>query len=116
MFLISVIGIALFMGNYSICMWVYPPEQYPTYVEWWNLKQNIYNVIIFIFCFMAFYYVQHAGSKAVLCFGFMICFANIIDRLFFDVKTFESDDIAMLIFALIFSMIFYFTHKVNGTK
>jgi len=110
--IISIVGILLFMGNYSICDYFY----YNDLEKWWSLKQNLYNVVIFIFQFLAFYYVAEAVAKSVLCFGFMISFANIVDRLFFDVKTFESDDIAMLIFALIFSTLFYFTNKASGTK
>lgn len=112
---LSLVGIILFMGNYSICMWIYPPNQYPTYVEWWGLKQNIYNVIIAIFCFIAFYCSSDTFLKSILCFTFMACFANIIDRLFFSITSFQSNDIAMLIFASIFSVVFYFTQH-NGRR
>lgn len=110
--IISALAILLFMGNYSICDYFY----YNDVVAWWGLKQNIYNAIIFIFCFLAFHNVNQLLPKTILCFGLMICFANIVDRLFFDIKTFEPNDMAMLAFALIFSGAFYFLYNTNGRK
>lgn len=121
--ILSLLGIGLFMSNYSICMYFYPPTEYPTYVEWWALKQNIYNVgmmadksILFLLtCY--FYKVYKIYNFKILStitlFAFLINLANIIDRLCFNITTYTKSDILMLIFAALISIAF---HLLYGRK
>ncbi len=108
--IISSTGVLLFMLNYPICEYFY----FDDIEKWWALKQNIYNIVIFIFQFLAFYYAKDVTIKTIMCFGFMICFSNIIDRLCFNVKTFQTNDIVMLVFAVILSTVFYYKNEKNG--
>lgn len=87
---LAILGLLLFVGNYQICELVY----FDNIDKWWGLKQNIYNVIIAIFAYLAYdnknkYYV----FVMYIVVGF--CISNCVDRLFYNINTFRIEDIVM---------------------
>lgn len=106
---LAIIGLVLFVGNYQICELVYSDN----IDKWWGLKQNIYNIIIAIFSYLASNSLDKY-FKFVMNIIVGFCISNCVDRLFFNINTFTNEDIYMIIITIIVS---YFTvYKENIKK
>lgn len=100
---LAIVAVLLFCFNYQICCIVHPFN----IDAWWSLKQNIYNSIIAI-CFYLAGMKATGFNKLILEIGIGFCVSNCIDRLLFNVTTFEFADIVMISATLIISTYRYF--------
>ena len=107
-FYLSLIIVVLFISNYQICELVYPNDLN----KWWELRQNIYNVIIAISLYLAQSSTNNKNTQFILNMGIGIAIANCIDRIFFDINYFQINDIYTTLISLALSINKYY----NGTN
>tara|TARA_R110000737_G_C14536487_1_gene478200 strand:+ start:104 stop:457 length:354 start_codon:yes stop_codon:yes gene_type:complete len=110
--LLIILAMLLFIFNYQICEYFYPTDLN----KWWDLKVNNYAIII------ALVFLSHTIDSnkwlrffASLGVGFTI--SNVIDKVFFNVNTFNESDITMILITFAFSFIgLYKEIYGNGTN
>jgi len=117
--ILSVLSTILFVGNYSLCDYFY----FNDHDNWWKLKQNIYNVDLILdrttlFLLIIFFcnYLKLRRLAALTLLGLLLNLSNIIDRLLFDINTFEKDDIVMIILAILLSSTCYLSYGRNRSN
>lgn len=100
-YFLSIFIIVLFIGNYQICNIFYPDN----IDKWWGLKQNIYNVIIALAFIIAKLNIKKKDKKLkfILDIGVGLCVSNCIDRIFFNINSFQLSDIVMIILTILTS-------------
>ena len=108
---LSLLAIYLFCSNYQLCELFYSND----IEKWWGLKQNIYNIIIAL-CFYITTINTKGALKFVLEIGIGLCISNCIDRLFYDIKSFNKEDIYMIIITVLLAYYDTFIRKENATK
>ena len=100
--LLIILAVSLFIGNYHICNYFYPGNSQIDINNWWDLKSNVYAVIIAIVFFSA-----QIGTKGLLRFilsiGVGFAISNAIDKIYFNVLEFTTADIYMIIITLLVS-------------
>lgn len=93
--LLVFIAFILFAGNYHICNYFYPTNSEADVSGWWDLRSNIYSLIIaslFTYCsigkngFRSIFFSVFAGLAVSDC----------IDRFFFDIRSFNVKDIVTI--------------------
>jgi hypothetical protein len=107
-FYLSLLIVVLFIGNYQICEFIYPDDL----DKWWALKQNIYNVIIALCLYISQSSTDSKYVKFILDIGLVFALSNCIDRIFFDINYFQTNDIISIIISIAFSIKKYY----NGTR
>jgi len=106
--ILAIIGLILFVGNYEICELFYSENLN----KWWGLKQNIYNIIIAIFVYLA--YDEKNKYYEFLMYVFLgFCISNCIDRIFYDVNSFRKEDIIMILLTFITAIWKYNKKRLN---
>ena len=97
-----ILAISLFISNYYICDYFYPGNSQTDINNWWDLKSNIYAVIMMIVFLSA-----QIGSKGILRFilsvGVGFAISNVIDKCYFNVLEFTTVDIYMIIVTVLVS-------------
>jgi hypothetical protein len=100
--ILIILAISLFICNYHICNYVYPGNSQTDINNWWDLKSNIYAVIM-----MVVFLSAQIGTKGFLRFilsvGVGFAISNVIDKLYFSVIEFTTSDIYMIIITLLVS-------------
>ena len=105
--------LTFFLTNYHICNYFYPLND-PTSVElWWMLKIDIYALIIALCFFLAsLRSTDNARMRRIERFIFDVsiglAMSNVIDRHLFDIRTYTSSDLLMV---LIIFMVSYYNFK-----
>lgn len=107
-FYLSLLIVFLFIGNYEICNLVYTND----IDKWWELKQNIYNVIIALCLHISQSNTDSKHVKFILNMGLVFALSNCIDRIFFDINYFQTNDIIAIIISIAFSIKKYY----NGSR
>jgi hypothetical protein len=107
-----IIAILLFVSSYSICDLFYYNEEIRDIKKWWNLRSNIYAIII-----MLVFYASLIGTKGVLrlilSIGVGLCISNVIDKVYFNVLDFTYTDIIMILLTICISLYDYLnTYKL----
>lgn len=97
--ILSLIALLLFVFNYEICDLFY----YNDINKWWDLKLNIYAVILAISAFIAQYDCKNDLARFILLVFSGLCISDVIDRVFFDITTRQLNDIFSIIIVLITS-------------
>lgn len=96
------LAVLLFDYNYNICDYFYEPAS----LEWWIFRTNIYAIIFFMgMCTGLF--KQTYYSKTVIVIGLIYCFGDIVDRLFFNIRTFEINDLLIYASSALFIILRY---------
>ena len=93
---LAIVAVVLFFSNYQVCEFFYKND----IDAWWKLKQNIYNAIIAI----CFYLARHKTSgliRFILDIGIGLSISNCIDRIFFDITSFQANDILMVVLTIL---------------
>jgi hypothetical protein len=117
--ILIILAISLFIGNYHICNYFYPGNSQTDINNWWDLKSNIYAVIMMIVFLSA-----QIGTKGLLRFflsiGVGFAISNVIDKCYFNVLEFTKADIYMIIITVLFSFYDWFKnskyYKINKTS
>tara|TARA_R110000764_G_C10960662_1_gene378184 strand:+ start:170 stop:529 length:360 start_codon:yes stop_codon:yes gene_type:complete len=113
--LLYIIAILLFVLSYSICDLFYYNEEIKDIKKWWNLRSNIYAIII-----MLVFYASLIGTKGalklILSVGVGFCISNVIDKVFFDVLRFNYKDIIMIILTICISTYNYLSNYERPYK
>jgi len=95
-------AIVLFVSNYEICDYFYPTMSKADLRGWWYLKSNIYAVIVAL-VFLS----SSIGTRGILRFfldvGIGFAVANVIDKVYFNVREFTDSDIIMIIVVILIS-------------
>lgn len=98
---LALLAVVLFCSGFWICSLVYP--DYKTNVEalvsWWDLRISIYS-LIFAICFGVAWYLTKGVTRAVFLVGMVFCGGDVIDRYYFNINTFEFDDLLLYAFAI----------------
>lgn len=97
--ILSVIALLLFVFNYEICDIFY----FNDIPKWWDLKLNIYAVILAICAYLAQLDNKGKIEKFILLLFSAFAVSDIIDRVFFDITIRQLNDIISIIIALITS-------------
>jgi hypothetical protein len=92
----------LFLGNYYICDYFYSDN----IRKWWELKTNIYAIIIAL-AFILSSINARGICRFFLNLGVGFAISNVIDRLYFDVRTTTKEDIIMVILTILLATIDY---------
>lgn len=108
--LLYILAIFLFVSNYQICDYYYYNDEIQDLNKWWDLKCNIYAIII-MFVFLASLINSKGFLKFILSIGVGFCISNVIDKVFFNVLEFRYNDILMIILTFCFS---YLDFLKNG--
>ncbi len=94
-----ILAILLFVSNYKICDYFYYVNGELDAKGWWGLKSNIYAVIVAL-VFLS----SSIGSRGILRFfldvGVGFAIANVIDKVYFNVIEFTTEDIYMIIIVI----------------
>lgn len=97
-----VLAIILFISNYSICDYFYYNEEVKDIKSWWYLKCDIYGIIIMLLLF-ALDIGSRKWLKFIISIGLGLTISNVLDRLFFDTRVFNSSDIYMILVTVAFA-------------
>lgn len=108
---LAIIGLLLFTFNYQICEFFYAEDLN----KWWGLKQNIYNIIIAIFSYLA-YETSNKFFRFVMDVTIGFCISNCVDRLFFDVNSFTNSDYVMIIITITTATYKYVSSRSSRTN
>jgi hypothetical protein len=87
------------VGNYKICEYFYKDDL----IKWWDLRTNIYAVI-FGLCLQIAIIGTKGWLRFVLSVGLGFSISDIIDRLYFDINTFNNNDYIVIGITLITSI------------
>lgn len=105
------IAFGLLIGNYHICNYFYPTNSESDVSGWWDLKNDIYTLIISIL----FIYAS-IGKKGlyrlVLDIFTGLAIANTIDRFLFDIREFRENDLILIFLTIAFALYNY----INGNR
>lgn len=107
----SIVSVGLFCFGYLICDFIFPgvsDEQYipktPEEVlacNFWLLRMNLYSVLIGILFFNSKRMSTINGVIFIWSFGLYMSGSDIIDRLLFNVRSFQVNDIIAIVITLI---------------
>ena len=93
----------LFIGNYHICNYFYPTNSEADVSGWWDLKANIYSLVIcllFTYCS-----IGKKGLRNIVFSVFAgLAVSDCIDRFFFDIRSFNVKDIVTIIITTAFAV------------
>ncbi len=81
----------LWLSNYWICEYFYS-DNVP---RWWDVKQSIYNICI-ILSLISISIETKGYIILVIDFMIGVIISSIIDRLFYDINSYDSNDITMI--------------------
>ena len=113
--MLFIISIILFVSSYKICDFFYYNDDVKDLNKWWDLKSNIYAVIMSLI-----FYASSIKSKGFLKFilniGVGFAISNVIDKIFFNVLVFNENDIIMIILTVCFSVLNYLKDRKNWKK
>ena len=102
---LAVIVPLFYWGNYTICDLLYKDDLY----NWYNLKHGIFEIQISLLLFVVSFRFKRF-FRLVLQFVSGIIFNDFLDRLFFDSRTFETNDFIILSILLMCLLI-----KIKGS-
>ena len=102
--ILYVLAILLFVSNYQICDLFYYNEDFKDIKKWWCLRSNI-SAVIMMLIFYASLIKTKGVLRLILSIGLGFCVSNVIDKVFFNVLSFNYNDIIMII--LTFCLSFY---------
>lgn len=103
-YLIS-IAVILFCSGYWVCNLSFKNGS----VDWWDMRLSIYS-LIFGLCFCIVYKILSGTEKAWALVGVVFYLGDIIDRYFFNIETFNYNDLLLYLFA------FYYLRKHYARK
>ena len=104
--LLYILAILLFVLNYQICDYFYYNEEIKDIKKWWDLKSNIYAVIM-VFVFYSSILGAKGKLRFILSLGVGFCISNVIDKVFFNVLEFRYNDIFMIVLTICASLLDY---------
>jgi len=84
-------------------------------IRWWDLKQSIYNGCIIMSLYLA---IPHVKILNTVFINFIIgmLLSSIIDRMIFEVRDFNNNDIIMLTINVIYAVYNLIKYKKNVTR
>ena len=110
-----ILAILLFSFNYNICNFFYYNNEVKDLYKWWDLKSNIYAVIMALM-----FYASSIGEKGKLKFilniGIGFTISNVIDKVYFNVLVFNENDIIMIILTVCFAVLGFLKDRKNWIK
>jgi len=106
-----ILAITLFVSNYYICDYFYYNDEVKNIKDWWYLKCDIYGVIIALLLF-ALDIGEKKWLKFVVEIGLGLAISNILDRLIFNTRVFNTSDIYMILITVAFATY----NLINGNK
>ena len=92
----------MFCFNYNICNYFYYNDEIKDISKWWDLKSNMYAIIMTL-VFYASLINTKGILKVILNIGLGLCLSNVIDKLFFNVVSFQFNDVLMIMITICFS-------------
>jgi hypothetical protein len=116
--ILLIICLILFIGMSNFLLWLYPNAQYqingvinPDYeyaefLKHYYLEERL-NEVLFCLLFLYAFLKSTGIRKGLACFGFVVTFASVVDKVFFGIYHYLSTDILMLIFASIIGYVAY---------
>lgn len=113
--ILIILAITLFVSNYQICDYFYYNDEVKDLKLWWGLKSNIYAVIIAL-TFYASSINEKGVLKLVFNIGVGLAISNVIDKCYFNVLVFNSNDVIMVIITISLSLLNYLNELKNGRK
>lgn len=106
--IILVTAILLFLGMTNIVNYVYPNSStiYDEFSKAYYLEERLEEVL---FCLLFLYaFLKSTGvRKGFACFGFVVTFGSVVDKVFFGIYHYLSTDIIILVFASIIGYLAY---------
>lgn len=93
--ILCISALLLYVGNYWICEWVYPDNLQ----AWWELRGVLYAAI-FLLGLVAANLNTTGATRFIMNIAIGLVGADLIDRLFFDVTTYQWKDLLTLILTL----------------
>lgn len=107
--IILVSCLVLFIGMSNFLLWLYPQagSVHSEFLKHYYLEERL-NEILFCLLFLYAFLKSTGIRKGLACFGFVVTFASVVDKVFFGVYHYLSTDIIILVFA---SVLGYLAHK-----
>lgn len=90
----------LFIGMSNFLLWLYPDagEVHSEFLKHYYLEERL-NEILFCLLFLYAFLNSTGIRKGLACFGFVVTFSSVVDKVFFGVYHYLSTDIIILAFA-----------------
>jgi hypothetical protein len=106
---ILIISILMFISMTNILKIIYPEAEdvYAEFLKYYYLEERL-NEVLFCLLFLYAFLKSKGIRKGFACFGFVVTFASVVDKVFFGIYDYLSTDIIILIFA---SILGYFAYK-----
>lgn len=104
---LSIISLILFAFGYWICLFIYPDDV----VKFFELRMNIYSCIILSCFYLASLNNSDKRVKLILDIGIGLSLSDVIDRLLFDITTFNANDYVLIVLTLLISIYNYARKK-----
>ncbi len=102
----------IYFGNYHICQYFYPGSEQDQIDNWYNLKRVNYNIVIALSLYVTT--LKPINIKVIDNIEFLITSiiisivtSNIIDRLFFNSRFYEWNDIFVVVVIILISIFEY---------
>lgn len=73
--------------------------------KWWTIRCNLY-AIIFFEIIVSSYFPKHKYSYFWMFFLLGLCISDIVDRMYFDINKFTTEDISMIVVNFVMSLTF----------
>lgn len=95
---ITILVLLMWLCNYHICNYFYKDEL----IRWWDLKQSIYNLCIVLALNISSRLLTPL-FKILIDFITGLMLSSIIDRMWFETRTYDKSDIIMLTINIIYT-------------
>jgi len=78
---------------------------------WWELRTNIYSIMFALAMFIALLGTYNSLLRLILSVGIGLSVSDVIDRVLFDITTFNTSDLIMIFITLTISTYDYVRNR-----
>lgn len=105
---ILAICILMFLSMTNVLKVIYPDAEtvYSEFLKYYYLEERL-NEVLFCLLFLYAFLKSTGIRKGFACFGFVVTFASVVDKVFFGIYYYLSTDILILIFAAVIGYVAY---------
>lgn len=108
--ILSITSVLLFGLGFWICNLLYPDACGAQINQWWDMRMNIYAIILLTCFSVALSKEDNKHLRFVLSIGIGLSASDVIDRIFFNISQFTKEDVSMVIATFIISYVESYTN------
>lgn len=107
--ILSFLAVCLFVSNKHICDLVHGDDL----DNWWPLRMNLYAVLFALIFIISNIDGKNKFINFIISIGIGFAISDVIDRIYFDINTFTTEDIVMIVIIIALS---YYTHVKRNKR